>query len=257
MISNEREAFRQLQQWSNKLSSKEQLSGWTVKTGRQGLYYLHEDASLSFQTLGAAKVAVQALSPVDQSGMPCASSEAQVDDDGEEEREQVLNLCSCLDGVVVQLQKQMKTLQAYQRQPQEAAETSYAVQNKIVDIYDMCAYVCVDKASLTLTQEDTLLQRSTRLRCQLLLATCAVFAQKVLHRSSYTSGYRQHCMYTLLQELKYIGPDTPALAMLVEPLLPRAWRKQLEKQRTLKGDDDTDLFAIGIDEQDNTYNTSH
>ena len=76
MISNEQEAFRQLQQWSNKLSSKEQLSGWTVKTGRQGVYYLHEDSSLSFQTLGAAKVAMQALSQVDQSGMLCASSEA-------------------------------------------------------------------------------------------------------------------------------------------------------------------------------------
>ena len=240
----------QLQQWSNKLSSKEQLSGWTVKTGRHGLYYLHEDSSLSFQTLGAAKVAVQALSQVDQSGMPCTSSEAQVDDNGEEETERVLNLCSCLDGLVVQLQKQMETLQAYQGQPQEAAETSYVVHNNIVDMYDVCPHVCVDKASLTLTQEDTLLQRSTRLRCQLLLATCAVFAQKVLHRSSYTSGYRQHCMYTLLQELKHMGADTPALAMIVEPLLPRAWRKQLEKQRTLKGDDDTDLFAIGIGDKD-------
>ena len=78
---------------------------------------------------------------------------AQEDDDADEERAEVLNLCSCLDGVVGQLQKQMKTLQSYQRQPQETAENSWVVQSKIVDMYDMCAYVHVDKASLALTQE--------------------------------------------------------------------------------------------------------
>lgn len=39
--------------------------------------------------------------------------------------------------------------------------------------------------------------------------------------------------------------------MLVEPLLPLAWRKQLDKQRFLKGDEDTDLFSTGIAEQEN------
>ena len=117
-------------------------------------------------------------------------------------------------------------------------------------MYDICAYVHVDKARLTLTQEDTLLQRSTKLRCQLLMATCAVIAQKLLHRSSYTSGYRQHCMYTLLQELRHTGAQSPALAVLVEPLLPRAWRRQLDKQKLLKRDMDTDLYATGIAEQD-------
>jgi len=241
MNSIEQKAFKQLQQCASKSVSQNQLSGWAVKSGRQGVYYLHEASSLAFHTLGAARVAVQALSQVDQSGITGTGNVAQEDDDADEERAEVLNLCSCLDGVVGQLQKQMKTLQSYQRQPQETAENSWVVQSKIVDMYDMCAYVHVDKASLALTQEDTLLQRSTKLRCQLLLATCAVFAQKLLHRSSYTSGYRQHCMYTLLQELRHTGADNPALAMLVEPLLPRAWRKELDKQKVLQGDVDTDL----------------
>ena len=38
--------------------------------------------------------------------------------------------------------------------------------------------------------------------------------------------------------------------MLVEPLLPRAWRRQLDKQKLLKDDVDTDLYATGIAEQD-------
>ena len=42
----------------------------------------------------------------------------------------------------------------------------------------------------------------------------------------------------------------PASAMLVEPFLPKAWRKELDKQKTLKDDVDTDLYAIGIAEQD-------
>ena len=156
--------------------------------------------------------------------------------------------CSTCAPVIDQLQKQMETLHSYERQPQQSAEISCAVQSKIVDLYDMCTYVHINKTSMVLTQEDTLLQRSTKLRSQLLLATCADFAQKLLHRSSYTSGYKQHCMYTLLQELT--GADNPALAMLVERLLPFAWRKQLDKQRILEGNEDTDLLSTGIAEQD-------
>ena len=111
-------------------------------------------------------------------------------DDEDEEKDELLSLCSYVDGVISHLQKQVETLKSYQRQPQDSMEADCAVQSRIVDMYDVCAYVHVNKATLTLTQEDTLLQRSTKLRCQLLLATCAVFAQKLLHRSSYTSGYR-------------------------------------------------------------------
>ena len=54
-------------------------------------------------------------------------------------------------------------------------------------------------------------------------------------------------MYTLLQELRHTGSQTPALAMLVEPLLPR---KELDKQKILQHDIDTDLYAANITEQD-------
>jgi len=248
MNTAEQRAFQQLQECVSKLGAETQLSSWTVKTGKKGVYYLHEASTLAFQTLGATTVAVQAFSPIGQSLITGTANIAPEDED--EERDEVFSLCSCLDGVIVQLQKHMETLNSYQRQPPQSAETSWAVQSKIVDMYDMCAYVNVNKTSMVLRQEDTLLQRSTKLRCQLLLATCAVFAQKLLHRSSYTSGYRQHCMYTLLQELRHTGADNPALAMLVEPLLPLAWRKQLDKQRIPKGDEDTDLFSTGIAEQD-------
>ena len=178
------------------------------------------------------------------------TTEHVAEDDEDEEKDELLSLCSCLDDVISHLQEQVETLKSYQRQPQETVEANWAVQSKIVDMYDVCAYVQVNKTTLTLTQEDTLLQTSTKLRCQLLLATCAGFAQKLLHRSSYTSGYRQHCPYTLLQELRHTGAQTPALAMLVEPLLPKAWRKELDKQKTLKDDVKTDLYAVNIAEQD-------
>ncbi len=57
-------------------------------------------------------------------------------------------------------------------------------------------------------------------------------------------------MYTLLQELKRTGPNNPALSLLVEPLLPRAWRKELDKQKLLKDDIDTDLYSRDIAQQD-------
>ena len=247
MNANELKAFKQLQQCADKLDAQSQLPGWVVRTGKQGLYYLHEDSSLSFYTLGAARVAVHAFNHNDQSDITGTGH-----DDQEDKRSEILSLCSCLDGVIGQLHKQVKVLNSYHKEPQQFAQTMWDVQSKIVDMYDICAYVHVNKASLTLTQEDNLLQRSTKLRCQLLQATCVVFAQKLLHRSSYTSGYRQHCMYTLLQELRHTGAQSPALAMLVEPLLPRAWRRQLDKQKLLKDDVDTHLYATGIAEQDIT-----
>ncbi len=47
--------------------------------------------------------------------------------------------------------------------------------------------------------------------------------------------------YTLLQELKRTGPEQ-VLSMLAEPLLPRAWRKQLGRKNLLQADDSTDRY---------------
>ncbi len=57
-------------------------------------------------------------------------------------------------------------------------------------------------------------------------------------------------MYTLLQELKRSGPDNPALSLLVEPLLPRTWRKELDQQKLFKEDEDTDLYSAAIAQKD-------
>ncbi len=235
MSPAQHKAFEQLQT---------ELSGWTVHTGKHGLCYLHEASGLTFHTVGAAKVAVYAFShttDVSTAG----------DDEENDEREEVLSIATCLDAVVSQLHRHIDSLQTFNRdKPQDVAETPRALQPRIVDMYDVCSYVHVSQKRMSVNQEDTLLQRATKLRCQLLLATCAVFTQKLLHRSSYTSGYRQHCMYTLLQELKRTGPHNPALGTLVEPLLPRAWRKELDQQKLLKGDEDTDLYSAAVAQKD-------
>ena len=223
--------------------------GWTVQTGKKGVCYLHEASSLAFQTLGAAKVAMQAFRHMGHGDIP-SDIQCAPEDDEDDEREEVLSIASCLDGVVVQLHKHMDTLHRYKELPQKNVESSWVERPKIVDMYDVCGYVHDNRTNMVLTQEDTLLQRSTKLRCHLLLATCAVYAQKLLHRSSYTSGYRQHCMYTLLQELRRSGPENPALAMLVEPLLPKDWRKELDRHKMLKDDEDTDLYATSVAEKD-------
>ncbi|DBB17490.1 TPA: hypothetical protein ACH3X3_014510 [Trebouxia sp. C0006] len=156
----EQNASKQLQQCASK--SDGQLSGWGVKTGSQGVYYLHEDSSLAVQNLGVARVAMQVFSQINQGDI--ASTEHIAENDGEdEERDELLSLCSCLDGVISHLQKQVETLKAYQRQPQACIEATGAVHSKIVDI---------------------------------------------------------------------------------------AWRKELDKQKVLKDDADTDLYATGIAEQD-------
>ena len=70
-----------------------------VRTGRQGVYYLHEKSSLSFQTLGAARVAVHAMEQSEITGTGHDNQE----DDEDEDRIEILSLCCCLDGVIGQL----------------------------------------------------------------------------------------------------------------------------------------------------------
>ena len=206
-----------------------------MKSGKHGLYYLHESSSLAFQTLAAAKVAINAFRHVSTGHKACiAGREAEeltVADEEDDSKAEILTDAMSLDQVLRQLHNSIDTLQAYNKEkPETVTQLSQALQPKIVDTYDVCSYMHVSTDTLVLKQSDTLLHRSTDLRCQLLLATCAVSTQKALHRSSYTSGYRQHCMYTLLQELKHTGPDNPALSLLVKPLLPWAWRRELDKQ---------------------------
>lgn len=45
---------------------------------------------------------------------------------------------------------------------------------------------------------------------------------EVLHKRSYTSGYRQHCFQTLIAKLHKTRADTAALPLVVEPLLQTA-----------------------------------
>jgi len=98
-------------------------------------------------------------------------------------------------------------------------------------------------------QEDSLMKRATKLRCQLLLATC-VLAQKLLHRGPYTSGYRQHCFHTLITELLQIGPISAALPLLVEAMLPCSWKRELDQSKLLKGDMQTDLYSTAVAQED-------
>ena len=213
-------------------------------------------SGLRFHTPGTAAVAVHAFRQFART--PAADDDS---DDDNDKKEEITNIATGLDETVCQLHKQMATLQTYKRVPEDDAaevslalqpkiEVSLALQPKIENMHDACPYVHINRESIVLTQQDTLLQRSTKSRCQLLLATCVVFIQKLLHKSSYTSGYRQHCMYTLLQELRRTGPDNPVLSMLVEPLLPRAWRKELDRQKLLIGDEDTDLYSAAIAQKD-------
>ena len=126
----------------------------------------------------------------------------------------------------------------------------------IPDMYDICAYAQVNKASLTLTHEFQNMNFKTpccRDQQSCAVNSCWLHVQVLLRNYCIDPATHQgtdcRCMYTLLQELKDTGAQTPAVGMLVEPLLPRALRKELDKQKTLKGEVDTDLYAIGIGEQ--------
>ena len=175
--------------------------------------------------------------------------------DAEDEAQLVFQIITCLDKVVLQLQKHIAELHSYHDEAAENSNpttgalesTKRAVQPKITHILDVCMFIGVDHAPLLIEQKDTLMQSSRKLRANMLLA---VFAHKLLIESSYTSGYRQHCLSTLWPELERTGPQSAALPMLMKPLLPRSWKAELNHNRLLKVDEDTDLFSRDVAQED-------
>ena len=62
---------------------------------------------------------MQVFSQINQ-GDTTSTEHAAKKDDEDEESDELLSLCSCLDGVISHLQKQVDTLKSYHRQPQES-----------------------------------------------------------------------------------------------------------------------------------------
>ena len=197
-------------------------------------------------------MAVLALTATDSrtiSAATASSSHKEYSDEADQ-FQQTIHVITSLDKVILQLQKHANELHLYHDDDNNSSKTVATTTtvhanaaSKIADVNDVCAFIQIDQNEFVLQQSDTLVTRSTKLRCQLLLCACAVFGQKLLHKSSYTSGYRQHCFQTLLTELQTKGADSAALPMLVEPLLPRQWKKELDRCKLLKGDADTDLYC--------------
>ena len=133
-------------------------------------------------------------------------------------------IITSLDKLVVQLQRHVSEMQRYDSDAahSNAVPATTSIQPRIAQVQDVCSYIQIKADRLVMQQEDSLMKRATKLRCQLLLATCAVFAQKLLHKGLFTSGYRQHFFHTFITELLQTGPDSAALPLLVKPLLPHS-----------------------------------
>ena len=122
MNQAEQKAFEVLQQHNNDVAKSQcKLSDWKVKTGKQGLYYLHESSSLAFQILGAAKVAINAFRHI--SSKACIAGREAEDlvaaDEEDNSRAEVLSIATSLDQVLSQLHKSIDTLQSYSREKPE------------------------------------------------------------------------------------------------------------------------------------------
>ena len=89
---------------------------------------------------------MQVLSQINEGSLTSTDHGAEEDHE-DEEKDELLSLCSCLDGVVGQLHKQVETLKSYQRQPQEPAGTTCTVQIKIVDMISVHMFKSTRQAS--------------------------------------------------------------------------------------------------------------
>ncbi len=57
-----------------------------------------------------------------------------------------------------------------------------------------------------------------------------------------------HGVYTLLQEIKRTGPEN-AFSMLVDPLMPQAWRTELGRKNLLQASDSADRYSVATAER--------
>lgn len=140
MKSGELKALKRLQCVTDGKTPHD-MSEWTVQTGKQGLFYLHLSSGLAFHTLCAARVALSAFALNPSTCTTCTDA-----DEEDDAREEMLSMASSLDQVVCQLHKHLDMLNGY-RQAAAAGQQKavQAQESKIVDLYDVCNYVQVDK----------------------------------------------------------------------------------------------------------------
>ncbi len=257
MNAEEEDAYSRMKQFCTAVRPDCDYSSWRAQTCKKKrcIEYLHQPTGLTLQSPGAAHLAVLAL-PTQKQASSCtlngskAVSAASCSSDTE--AGDMCLIITSLDKLVVQLQRHVSEMQRYHSDAahSNAVPATTAIQPRIAQVQDVCSYIQIKADQLVMQQEDSLMKRATKLRCQLLLATCAVFAQKLVHRGSYTSGYRQHCFHTLITELLRTGPNSAALPLLVEPLLPRSWKRELDQSKLLKGDMETDLYSTAVAQED-------
>ncbi len=253
MNAEEEDAYSTMKQFCTAVRPDCDYSSWRAQTckKKQCIEYLHQPTGLTLQSPGAAHLAVLAL-PTQKEASSCTLNDSKAVSaascSSDTEAGDTCLITTSLDKLVVQLQRHVSEMQRYHNDA--AVPASTAIQPRIAQVQDVCSYIQIKADQLVMQQEDSLMKRATKLRCQLLLATCAVFAQKLLHRGSYTSGYRQHCFHTLITELLRTGPNSAALPLLVEPLLPRSWKRELDQSKLLKGDMETDLYSTAVAQED-------
>ena len=241
MNAEEEDAYSRMKNFCTAVRPDCDFSSWRAQTceKKRCIEYLHQPTGLTLQSPGAAYLAVLAL-PTQKQGSSCTLNDSKAVStascSSDIEAGDMCLIITSLDRLVVQLQRHVSEMQRYHSDAahSNALPATTALQPRIAQVQDVCSYIQIKADQLVMQQEDSLMKRAT-LRCQLLLATYAVFAQKLLHRGSYRSGYKQHCFHTLITELLRTGPNSAALPLLVEPLLPRSWKRELDQTKLLKG----------------------
>ena len=257
MNAEEEDAYCRMKNFCTAVRPDCDFSSWRAQTceKKRCIEYLHQPIGLTLQSPGAAHLAVLAL-PSQKQPSNCTMNDSKAVSaascSNDTEAGDVHLIITSLDKLVVQLQRHVSEMQRYHSDAahSNALAATSSIKPRIAQVQDVCSYIQIKADHLVMQQEDSLMKRATKLRCQLLLATCAVFAQKLLHKGSYTSGYRQHCFHTLITELLQTGPTSAALPLLVEPLLPRSWQRELDQSKLLKGDIETDLYSTAVAQED-------
>jgi len=131
----------------------------------------------------------------------CFSNDAEVMDPLDE-ADDPAQIITRLDNIVVQLQKHAEQLEAHHLDDATASIAVPATTTtpaKSAQVQDVCDYshqakpICVAGGRHT----DW---KVCKTALPALLAGCAVFAQKLVHQGSYTSGYRQHSNHFLVAD---------------------------------------------------------
>ena len=254
MNAEEEDAYSRMKQFCTADRPDCDYSSWRAQTCKKKrcIEYLHQPTGLTLQSPGAAHLAVLAL-PTQKQASSCTLNDSKAVSaascSSDTEAGHVCLIITSLDKLVVQLQRHVSEMQRYDSS-QQCSPTNYS--NTTQDCSSAgCVQLHPDQSrpvGHAAGRQSDEKGHKTALPVAPSYLCCVrtkAAAQGLLHKwlQAPLLSHPHH-------RAAGTGLNSAALPLLVEPLLPRSWKRELDQSKLLKGHMETDLYSTAVAQED-------